>query len=127
MTRLNPTGVRRSRRRAATSLTNVEPGRRAEFGFVVVHESSRGTVVWLRGELEVSAAPALLQRLIETLNLPLDRLTIDMAEVRDIDDHGVAALVAAHKRARTRGVAFVLDAVPPVVREALQPTDLAQS
>jgi anti-anti-sigma regulatory factor len=80
-----------------------------DLAFVVVHETARGTVAWVRGDLDVSTAPTLLRQLIDTLDLPLDRLVVDLAEVRDIDAHGRATLQVAQKRARMRGVELTFE------------------
>jgi anti-anti-sigma factor len=82
-----------------------------EFAFLVVHESDRGTVAWVRGDLDVQNAPALLRHLIDALDLPLETLVVDFAEVRDIDSHGIATLQAARKRAAMRGVRLIFDSI----------------
>jgi anti-anti-sigma factor len=97
-----PEGVSRPRSRLGES---------SDFAFVVVHETGRGTVAWVRGDLDISTAPTLLRQLIDTLDLPLDRLVVDLAEVRDIDAHGLATLQVARKRAQMRGVELVVEGV----------------
>jgi anti-anti-sigma regulatory factor len=84
---------------------------RGDFAFVVVHETGRGTVAWLRGDLDVATSPSLLRQLIETLNLPLTNLVVDLADVRDIDRHGLATLRVAQKRAIMRGVDLSFEGV----------------
>jgi len=91
----------------------------AGFGCVLVHETGRGAVAWLRGDLDRSAAPVLLQHLIEILSLPLDRLTLDLAEVRFVDEHGATAINVARKRAMARKIDFVLDSMTVSVRAVL--------
>ena len=102
-----PIGNERARR----SSRRRSPDVGSEFAFVVVHETGRGTVAWLRGDLDISTAPALLRQLIETLNLPLDRLVLDLADVREIDEHGLATLQVARKRATMRGVELAFDGI----------------
>jgi anti-anti-sigma regulatory factor len=84
-------------------------GATGEFAFVLVHEASRGTVAWLRGDLDATTTPALLRHLIDTLDLPLTSLVLDLRDVRDIDDHGRAVLEVARKRARMRGITLAID------------------
>jgi anti-anti-sigma regulatory factor len=93
-------------------LTPGAPEPRAEFAFMVVHEGSRGTVAWVQGDLDVATAPVLLRRLIDVLSLPLETLVVDLALVRDVDSHGLAALRAATKRATMLGVDLSFDRVP---------------
>jgi anti-anti-sigma regulatory factor len=98
-------------RRVSKPTRRRSPDADGDLAFVVVHETGRGTVAWLRGDIDVSTAPELLRHLIETLDLPLDRLVLDLAEVRDVDHHGVAALQVARKRARMRGVELAFDGI----------------
>ena len=87
----------------------------SELGCILVHEVDRGTVAWLRGDLDALAAPKLLRFLLEIIDLPVRRLTLDMAEVREVDAAGSTVLQVAGKVAASRGVELVLDAVPPGV------------
>jgi anti-anti-sigma regulatory factor len=80
-----------------------------ELGFVLVHESNRGPVVLLRGDLDVTTAPTLLRHVIDTLELPLTSLVLDLHDVGDIDDHGAAVLKVARKRARMRDIDLTID------------------
>ena len=77
-------------------------------------------MAWIRGDLSVSTAPALLRHVIETLNLPLDALVLDLADVADIDHHGLAALQVAQKRATTRGVSLRFDGIDDEMRSRFE-------
>jgi ABC-type transporter Mla MlaB component len=92
----------------------------ADFAYVVVHEAGRGTVAWIRGDLSASTAPALVRHVIDTLNLPLDTLVLDLADVADIDHHGLAALQVAQKRATMRGVSIRFDGLDDEMRSLLE-------
>lgn len=96
------------------------PERGADFAYVVVHETGRGTVAWIRGDLSVATAPALLRHVIETLNLPLDALVLDLADVVDIDHHGLAALEVVQKRATMRGVSLRFDGIDDEMRSRFE-------
>jgi anti-anti-sigma factor len=101
---------------------------RAEsFGCVLVHETGRGAVAWLSGDLDRSAAPVLLHQLLEILDLPHDRLTLDLAQVGYLDVNGVTAMNVARKRAESRNIELVIDGLRADIRRALQPTELAGS
>jgi anti-anti-sigma regulatory factor len=88
-------------------------GSRHDFAYLVVHDSSAGTRANLRGDLDLHAAPMVVLRVLDTLRLPLDRLTLDLSQVRRVDDHGLVALLVARKRARTRGIELTFEGVPP--------------
>jgi anti-anti-sigma regulatory factor len=90
-----------------------------DFTYVVIHDAAEGTFARLRGDLDLSAAPVLLLHLLDTLHLPLERLTLDLSEVRSVDAHGLAALRVARKRADARGIVLDLAAAPESVRRAL--------
>jgi anti-anti-sigma factor len=92
---------------------------------VLVHETGRGAVAWLSGDLDRSAAPVLLHQLLEILDLPHDRLTLDLAKVGYVDMNGVTALNVARKRAEGRNIELVIDGLRPDLRRALQPSALA--
>src|ERR1700712_5391521 len=109
---LHPSNDGESIRGRADGARPGRPDRRGDFAYVVVHEGARGTVAWVRGDLDVSTAPLLLRHLVETLNLPIETLVVDLAQVRDIDRHGLAALRVARKRATTRGITLSFEYFP---------------
>jgi hypothetical protein len=88
------------------------PAPRGSFGGVVVHETTRGTVAWLHGAIDAAAAPALLRFLVETLDLPLDRIIVDVSGVQELDQHGAAALRTACKAAEARGIDLAFEGAP---------------
>ncbi len=90
------------------------------FGCVVVHEAGRGTVAWIRGPLDVDTAPHVLRRLNRVVAQPLDRLTVDLADVGEVDDVGVAALRTARRWAAARGVVLTFEAATRAVRDGLE-------
>ncbi len=90
------------------------------FAYVVVHGSSVGTPASLCGDLDLDAAPTVVLRLLDTLRLPLERLTLDLSEVRSVDLHGLAALRVARKRARARGIELTLGGIRPSLLDRLQ-------
>jgi ABC-type transporter Mla MlaB component len=93
------------------------------FGCVLVHEVERGAVAFLRGDLDAASAPSLLRLLVEVLELPLERLTLHLADVDKLDPHGTAALHAVDRAARSREIELTLEAVPERWRAALQSVD----
>jgi anti-anti-sigma regulatory factor len=113
-----PGGIRAESR--DLSVRRLRPEISPDFGFVVVHETGRGTVAWVRGDIDISTAPMLLRQVIETMDLPLDTLTLDLAEVVDIDEHGFAALQVANKRATMRGVTLRFGGLDEEARTLLE-------
>jgi anti-anti-sigma factor len=97
------------------------------FSCVLVHETGRGAVAWLSGDLDRSSAPVLLHQLLEIMDLPHDRLTLDLAQVGYLDMNGVTAMNVARKRAESRNIEFVIDGLRQDIRRALQPSALADS
>jgi len=85
-----------------------------------------GVSVTLRGDLDVSAAPTVRERLRATLDaMPATRgLTIDLSRVFFCDAAGLAVLVGGYRRARALGITITLTGVRPQVTQVLHVTGL---
>jgi len=67
---------------------------------LTVRQERDWTVVTVGGALDIYAAPALRERLIELLNAGHDRIVVDMDGVSFIDSTGLGVLVGTLKRMR---------------------------
>ncbi len=86
-----------------------------------------GTVVRLRGALDVAAAPALRERLIGLLHPGLGLLVLDLSRVPSCDPAGVAVLIGTQRRARQLGIVMRLAAPTPPVAKLLRRTGIDRS
>jgi len=88
---------------------------------------SSSTIAGLRGVLDVTAAPALRERLIGMLSPGVRELIIDLSEVTSCDVAALAVLIGAQRRARAHGIAVRLAAPGHQVAELLRVTGLGSS
>jgi anti-sigma B factor antagonist len=84
----------------------------------------RATIT-MRGEVDIATAPDLEERASLLLRRPLDRLTLDMADVTIVDSVGLAALVRISQRAHAVDCTISLVNVRPVVRRVMDVTGMA--
>ena len=103
----------------STGATSGQPGRRPGAGLPAAR-----TIVRLRGALDVAAAPALRERLIETLHPGARLLVLDLSQVPSCDPAGLAVLVGMQHRARLLGIAVRLAAPSLPVAKLLSLTGL---
>jgi len=82
------------------------------------------TVVTIRGELGIAAAPALREQLLILLASGANRIVVDLSRVTFCDSSGLAVLVGAARRASLLGGALRLAAAPPPVLIVLRLTGL---
>lgn len=79
------------------------------------------TIVQICGELDISTAPDLRERLLAILKRrTLSRLILDLSELEFMDSSGVAVLVNTERRARLLGSTVVLVAPQRPVSRVLQ-------
>lgn len=79
------------------------------------------TIVQICGELDVSTAPDLRERLLAVLNRrTLSRLILDLSKLEFMDSSGVAVVVNTERRARLLGRTVVLVAPQRPVSRVLQ-------
>lgn len=84
-----------------------------------------GMVVSVAGELDLATAPEFRRRLLELIALPIERLTVDLADLRFVDSSGLAALDAGWEAAAERRVRLELTSVPSQARLVLELGGLA--
>jgi anti-sigma B factor antagonist len=85
------------------------------------------TIVRLRGALDVAAAPALRERLIDVLHRGAGPLVLDLSRVLSCDASGLAVLIGTQRRARLLGISVRLAAPSLPVTKVLRSTGLARS
>ena len=85
------------------------------------------TVVSLCGGLDLEAAPALRERLIDVLRGSTDLLILDLSHVQACDQTGLAVLIGTQRRARLGGITMQLLAPSLPVRKVLRSTGLDRS
>jgi anti-anti-sigma factor len=85
------------------------------------------TIVRLRGDLDIAAAPALRERLISMLHPGMRLLVLDLSRVRSCDPAGLAVLIGTQRRARLLGILMRLAAPSLPVAKLLRLTGLDRS
>jgi anti-anti-sigma factor len=85
------------------------------------------TIVRLRGVLDIDAAPALRERLIDVLHRGAGLLVLDLSRVLSCDASGLAVLIGTQHRARLLGSVIRLVAPSPPVAKLLRSTGLDRS
>lgn len=92
---------------------------------VDLEHDSPGIVASLRGELDLSTAPHLLEVLTAALGREETAgLVIDLSELEYMDSTGLSVLVSVHKRATEREIAMTLRYPRPAVDRLLRITSL---
>ncbi|MEV0406506.1 STAS domain-containing protein [Actinoallomurus sp. NPDC050550] len=82
------------------------------------------TIVKLRGDVDITTAPALRERLLEVLRPGMRLLILDLSEVWFCDAAGLAVLIGTQRRATRLGITLCLAAPRPRVAKALHVTGL---
>jgi anti-sigma B factor antagonist len=85
------------------------------------------TIVRLRGALDVDAAPALRERLIDVLYGGAGLLVLDLSQVLSCDASALAVLIGTQRRARSLGIMVRLAAPSLPVTRVLRSTGLDRS
>jgi anti-anti-sigma factor len=85
------------------------------------------TIVRLRGALDIDAAPALRERLIDVLHRGAGLLVLDLSHVLSCDASGLAVLIGTQRRARLLGIMVRLAAPSLPVTKVLSSTGLDRS
>jgi anti-anti-sigma factor len=85
------------------------------------------TIIRLRGALDLDAAPALRERLIDVLHRGAGLLVLDLSDVQSCDASGLAVLIGTQRRARLLGSVVRLAAPSPPVTRFLRSTGLDHS
>jgi anti-sigma B factor antagonist len=78
------------------------------------------TLLSLRGEIDLTAAPGLRERLSALLRPGMGLVILDLSGVTFCDASGLGVLVGSHRRALMMGVILRLTAVPPPLARLLR-------
>jgi anti-anti-sigma factor len=89
--------------------------------------SSERTVVRLTSGLDIAAAPALREQLIDLLHRGTDLLVLDLSHVQSCDAAGLAVLIGTQRRAKLLGITMRLLAPSAPVVKVLRSTGLDRS
>ena len=89
--------------------------------------SADQTVVKLNGSLDIAAAPALREQLIDVLHRGTGLLILDLSRVLSCDTAGLAVLIGTQRRAKLLGRRMCLLAPSPSVTKVLRSTGLDRS
>jgi len=81
------------------------------------------TIVDVVGPIDLESSPALRRTLLDALKT-VDRLAVNLTEVKYIDSSGIASLLEALKAAKQAGKRFLLFGLTVGVRQVLQLTRL---
>jgi anti-sigma B factor antagonist len=103
---------------AAASTCNERPGRVMDLT-LCVRPCDRGTVVWVSGEVDVSAAGPLQDLLLRIMRTHNPRLLLDLSGISFMDCAGLQALVLTRRRAELRRGSMRLIAASAVVHRML--------
>ncbi len=90
-------------------------------------QPSGRTIVRLRGALDIDAAPALREHLIDVLRRGPGLLVLDLSRVSPCDAAGLAVLIGTQRRARLLGSVMRLAAPSLPVTKVLRSTGLERS
>jgi anti-anti-sigma factor len=85
------------------------------------------TIIELRGDLDLAAAPALREHLLDVLRHSTNLLILDLSGVMFCDASGLAVLVGAQHRAQLLGVSLAVAAPRPQIAKVLRITGLDRS
>jgi anti-sigma B factor antagonist len=92
----------------------------------IVDVSSEGTLLRLRGRLNVDSSPAFRDHLLDVLQAQsAKRVVIDMTEVSYMDASGIATLIEGLKIARNRQNSLCLEGLQGRVLRLLEVTGLS--
>lgn len=83
-----------------------------------------GTVVTVRGEIDMATAPQLRELLDQLLEAGSERIVLDCRELEFLDSSGIGVLVATRNRLGEGGE-IVLDSPPAHVRRVLDITGVS--
>jgi len=108
---------------AGTIRDGMEPEAAALTVDVMATEDAN-TVVTITGDLDLGAAPALVDSIDDIFATSPASVTLDLAGVTFLDSSGLGALLTLHARCQSEGVAFSAINSPSSVCRVLELTNL---
>jgi len=94
--------------------------------FVYKHSSENENIIYLSGELDLSAAPELAAVLDTVVGKADEALTIDLKELRYIDSTGIGMFVSALKIRAAMQAPFRIQHVPAKIQRLFELTGIAR-
>ena len=89
-----------------------------------VQRDGRSCRIHLAGEIDMSSAPLLRKTLLEVIEVPFDKLLIDLSQVGYIDSSGVGTIVELRRRIDRSGGDLLLAGLQDRVRSVFEITKL---
>ena len=94
---------------------------------VGVSQVSRGRfLVRVSGELDLTTAAQVREKVLELLGRHAEKISLDCSELTFIDSAGIGVLVGAEKRARIQACEFVVCRPTSAVMRVLEQTGVAR-
>lgn len=101
---------------------------RADGAFPGLRPAPNGSIIVSPVEgLDLAAAPALREQLLDVLQRGTDRLILDLSEVPVCDVAGLAVLIGTQRRARLLGITMLLVAPSRPVQQVLHSSGLERN
>nr|BFE63008.1 hypothetical protein GCM10020063_075340 [Dactylosporangium thailandense] len=98
----------------------------AEIPIRARREPDGGTVLAVRGEVDVATAPALREAIVRAVDGRPARVVIDLAAVSFMDSSALGVLISGYKYAQGAGVAVVLASPGPGVYRLLRTSGMVE-
>ncbi|MER7278245.1 STAS domain-containing protein [Dactylosporangium sp. NPDC000244] len=98
----------------------------AEIPIRARREPDGGTVLAVRGEVDVATAPALREAIVRAVDGRPARVVIDLAAVSFMDSSALGVLISGYKYAQGAGVAMVLASPGPGVYRLLRTSGMVE-
>lgn len=83
-------------------------------------EDGAAVTIALHGELDIAAAPQLREALLDVVNRPRVRVSVDLAGLEFIDSTGIGVMVGAWRRLEAQAGTLELINAKPRVADAIQ-------
>jgi anti-anti-sigma factor len=88
-------------------------------------QPGRGTVVYVRGDVDLDSHVEVEQAIVSALESGADPVVVDLSEVPFLDSSGVRALLQARNVALRRNARLTVRDPQPVVAQVLRLTNVA--
>lgn len=93
---------------------------------VSVDEAGDTRTVVVLGDIDLNTSPALRDRFLALLDVPVARMVVDLTGVRYIDSSGVGTIVELRRKLERVGTKLVLCGMQPRVRDVFDITHLSR-
>jgi anti-sigma B factor antagonist len=93
---------------------------------ILTHEQGETTVLTLRGELDISSAPAFAEAIAQTAAHGAGELLLDISHLEFVDSTGLRAILAAKALCEEQSCRFAVTPPSPGVRRLFEVTGVAR-